>query len=91
MGIHKSLAFHYNLTFTFFKKSLKKKRREKDIQRHFSSIAKWSNIFVTLSTFPLHQVSDENLMGLASNTLTSSHWGVFIEIDKNRHKWAQKD
>lgn len=49
----RALAFHYNLTFTF-KKSFTKIRK-KDIQRHFSSIAKWSDIFVILPPFPLHQ------------------------------------
>lgn len=49
----RALAFRYNLTFTF-KKSFKKIQK-KDIQMHFSSIAKWSNIFVILPPFPLHQ------------------------------------
>ena len=43
-----------------------------------------------VSPFPLHQVSDENLMGQASNALISSHWRIFTERNKNRPTWAQK-
>lgn len=87
------LAFHYNLTFTFFKKSLKKKKKRggKGISKGIShQLLNGFHIFVTLSPFPLHQVSDENLMGQASNALISSHWRIFTERNKNRPTLAQK-